>query len=82
MPDPKPARVPALLYRRGEVPNIPARDLSPDDLAILASRSYVRRRYAQSAADLARFLRRTGVYTEAASETAASADSKGVSTDG
>jgi len=80
MPKHQPASGPVLSYAgnpAGEpaLDAIPARDLDAADLERLAGDSYVRRYYASSAADLAAFLVGTGVYTDAASASAADADS-------
>lgn len=80
MPNKKPATGPVLSYTgdAAGVPAldaIPARDLDAADLSHLAGHSYVRRYYAKSPADLAAFLVGTGVYTDAASASAADADS-------
>jgi hypothetical protein len=76
----KPAAGPVLWYAGNAegVPSllgIPARDLFAEDLQALATHSFVRRRYGSSPDKLAAFLVGTGVYTDAASASAADADS-------
>lgn len=68
----KPAAGPVLSYAGDaagvpSVPGIPCRDLDAGDLSRLAGDSFVRRRYARTANDLAAFLVKTGVFTKAAS---------------
>jgi hypothetical protein len=67
MPDTKPASrpvsLPSLRYvGPGYLNDIPARDLSSDDLESLSAKPYVKRRLAASAKGLADLLVSTGLY--------------------
>lgn len=78
MPSAKPASGPVLRYAGSPegipfINGIPARDLTADDLKVLAADSFVRRHFGETG--LAAALVGTGLYTDAASASAADADS-------
>lgn len=60
----------ALIYVGGEVHNVPARDLSPYDLAWLVNQPHIQRRLAADVSSLATALVATGVYHTAAAAVA------------